>query len=113
MTQVSDVPGGEPGYSVVWPLGRLETQPTWLAPRPSDLANKRVALIWDHVFRGDDMFEIFREEVSARHPGMTFVDHKVFGNTHGSVAEEHDALGNLGERLRAHEIDAAIVGVGA
>lgn len=113
MVQVSDGFKGEPGFSVVWPLGQLETQPTSLAPRPPDLANKRVALIWDHVFRGDDMFEIFKEEVRTRHPGMTFVDHHVFGNTHGSVAEEHDALGYLGERLRAHEIDAAIVGVGA
>jgi hypothetical protein len=72
-----------------------------------------VALIWDHVFRGDDMFEIFREEVSARYPGMSFVDHQVFGNTHGSAAEEHDAVEHLGDRLREHEIDAAIVGVGA
>lgn len=113
MMKPDDATPPEPEFSVLWPLGRLRTPPSSLAPRPADLSGTRVALVWDHVFRGDDMFDIFREVVSARYPGMSFVDHEVFGNTHGSAAEEHDALEHLGERLREHEIDAAVVGVGA
>jgi hypothetical protein len=104
----------EPRYDVVWPLARRGGQgPTDLAPRPTDLAGKRVAFVWDHVFKGDLMFARFAEAAAARYAGMEFVDHPAFGNVHGTTAEEHDAVEKLPERLAAHRIDAAVVGVGA
>lgn len=104
----------EPRYEVLWPLARhMGAAPTDLAPRFADLAGKRIAFVWDHVFKGDLMFARFTEAAAARYPGMSFVDHPEFGNIHGTTAEEHDAVEKLPERLRAHRIDAAVVGVGA
>lgn len=104
----------EPRFEVLWPLGRRGgLAPTELAPRPSGLAGKRVAFVWDHVFKGDLMFERFSRTAARNYTGMEFVDHPVFGNIHGTTAEEHDAVAKLPERLREHRIDAAVVGVGA
>ena len=104
----------EPRYEVLWPLGpHAGAAPTDLAPRPADLAGKRVAFVWDHVFKGDLMFDRFITAANATYAGMEFVDHPEFGNIHGTTAEEHDAVEKLPARLLAHRIDAAVVGVGA
>ena len=103
----------EPHFDVVWPLGQHVTRPGELASRPPDLVGKRVGLVWDHVFRGDDVFETFKEVAAARFDGMTFVGHEEFGNVHGSIAEEHEAIEGLPERLRTLQVDAVVVGVGA
>ncbi|HEY7591539.1 MAG TPA: hypothetical protein VH969_00170 [Actinophytocola sp.] len=101
-------------YEVLWPLGRRGGLPPGeLAPRPADLTGKRVAFVWDHVFSGDRMFARFEAVASKRFAGMSFVPHPEFGNVHGTTAEEHDAVEKLPERLREHDIDVAVVGVGA
>lgn len=104
----------EPHYEVLWPLGRRgDLPPCDLARRPAALTGKKVAFVWDHVFNGDLMFGRFERAARARFEGMAFVDHPEFGNIHGTTAEEHDAVARLPERLREHEIDVAVVGVGA
>lgn len=103
----------DPEQGVVWPLGRLRTLPSSLAPRLSDLDARRIALVWDHVFRGDDMFAVFADEVARHHPDAGFVGHEPFGNVHGNAEEEHEAIAHLVERLRANKVDAVVVGVGA
>jgi hypothetical protein len=104
----------EPTYEVLWPLGRRGGLPPGdLARRPADLTGKRVAFVWDHVFKGDLMFARFERAARERFEGMGFVNHPEFGNIHGTTAEEHDAVARLPERLREHEIDVAVVGVGA
>lgn len=104
----------EPRYEVLWPLGKhVGAAPTDLAPRPTDLTGKRIAFVWDHVFKGDLMFTRFIKAATEKYAGMDFVDHPEFGNIHGTTTEEHDAVAKLPERLRQHRIDAAIVGVGA
>jgi hypothetical protein len=104
----------EPRYEVVWPQGQVVTSaPRPIAPRLTGFDRKRVALVWDHVFRGDEMFEVFAEVVRSRWEAVTFIPHERFGNVHGSVTEEHEAIALLPDRLRELEVDAAIVGVGA
>lgn len=103
----------EPRFDIVWPLGPKVTQPLRLAERYADLAGKRVGLVWDHVFRGDDFFQAFIDATQDRYEGMSYVDHPEFGNIHGSITEEHEAIERLPERLAALEIDAVVVGVGA
>ncbi|HEY0447686.1 MAG TPA: hypothetical protein VGD70_01065 [Actinophytocola sp.] len=104
----------EPHYEVLWPLGRRGGLPAGdLAPRPTDLTGKRVAFVWDHVFKGDLMFARFEQAARERFAGTEFVPHPEFGNIHGTTTEEHDAVARLPQRLRQHEIDAAVVGVGA
>lgn len=105
---------GEPRFEVVWPQGTVASAPPIaLAPRLPDLSGKRLALVWDHVFRGDEMFAAFQDVVRARYADVSFVAHEAFGNVHGSIAEEHEAIERLPDRLRELEVDAAVVGVGA
>jgi hypothetical protein len=104
----------EPVYEVVSPLGRRAVaEQTPLAPRLADLDGRTVAFVWDHVFKGDVMFERFMRAASARYPAVRFVGHEAFGNIHGTAKEEEEAVDLLPERLRTHEVDAAVVGVGA
>jgi hypothetical protein len=99
---------GEPRYSVVRPVGRWAAEPVRMnAAR----AGRRVGLVWDHVFRGDEMFGIIEAELRGRDPGLTFVGYEAFGDIHGRDAAS--VVAALPSRLRAEEVDAVIVGVGA
>jgi hypothetical protein len=101
-------------YEVLWPLGPKGGLPASdLAARLTDLTGKNVAFVWDHVFKGDLMFGRFEQAANERFSGVSCVPHPEFGNIHGSTSEEHDAVEKLPARLRAHRIDAAVVGVGA
>jgi hypothetical protein len=100
-------------YGVVHPLGRLRVQQREASERLNDLSGKTIAFIWDYLFKGDQMFSILQEHLAARYPGVRFVGPEVFGNVHGSAAEERQSLAALPSRLRAHKVDAAVVAVGA
>lgn len=113
MTNTTAHTHSEPRYGVVWPLGHRATQSAPLAPRLDTLDGKTIAFVWNHVFKGDAMFRIFEHAIRERYRDVTFVDHPVFGNIHGTAAEEHEAVELLPERLAEKGVDAAIVGVGA
>ena len=98
----------EPQYSVVHPTGRWAAEPI---PMHSASRARKVGFVWDHVFRGDEMFRIVEQELRSRDPGLTFVPHQAFGDIHGRDAVH--SVASLPSRLRAEEVDAVIVGVGA
>jgi hypothetical protein len=101
----------EPLYEVVWPLGPRVTGAGRLRPRLDSLDGKTIALIWDYLFRGDEMFDLIVPELEARHPGVRFVGYEAFGNIHGPrELEENDAIPG---RLIEHEADAAILAIAA
>jgi hypothetical protein len=96
---------------VVAPDGRRGGLPeAALAPRLADLEGRTIAFVWDHIFRGDEMFDVFVQEASSR---FRAVGHAEFGNIHGTADEEQRAIEELPEQLRAHRVDAVVVGVGA
>jgi hypothetical protein len=97
----------EPHYSVVRPVGRWAATPV---QAPATVP-RRIGFVWDHVFRGDEMFAIAQEELSARDPRLAFVPYQAFGDIHGRAAAH--AAASLPARLRAEEVDAVIVVVGA
>ena len=101
----------EPEFDVVWPVGARPTASSAAAARLSDLNGRKVAFVWDYIFRGDEMFELIKADLRRRFPSVEFVDHAAFGNIHG--AHELEELEALPERLAEHEVDAAVVGVGA
>ena len=98
----------EPQYSVVRPVGRWAAEPI---PMHAASIPRRVGFVWDHVFRGDEIFTIAEEELRARAPDLAFVGYQAFGDIHGRDAAQ--AVASLPSRLRAEEVDAVIVGVGA
>ncbi len=103
----------EPRYDGLWPLGHRATEQATLSPRLDSLDCKRVGFVWNHVFKGDRMFRVFEEVIRDRYENVVFVDHRTFGNIHGTAAEEHEAVELLPQRLQELEVDAVIVGVGA
>ncbi|MFV0294934.1 MAG: hypothetical protein ACK5JT_02305 [Hyphomicrobiaceae bacterium] len=97
-------------YAVVWPRSArtVETKP--LAPRLSSLEGKRVAFLWDYLFRGDEIWPTLKAALADRFPGMSFIDWDTFGSTHGD--EEHQVLADLPGKLKELKVDAVVSGMG-
>jgi hypothetical protein len=97
-------------YDVLWPRAPRTAPVGKLAARPASLEGRKVAFLWDYLFRGDEIFPILEDELRKAHPGVTFVGYQEFGTTHGEG--EHELLASLGKRLEALEVDAVISGMG-
>ncbi len=97
-------------YEAYWPLAprRRELRP--LAPRLTTLAGKKIALLWDYLFRGDEVFALIEQELKARFPEVSFVGWSEFGNTHGN--DEHKVIAALPAHLKELAVDAMISGMG-
>lgn len=97
-------------YEALWPRSPRQTKVKPLAPRLDTLEGKTVAQVWDHVFRGDEVFASLEEGLRARYPGVKFVSWREFGNTHGG--EEREVVASLPEKFREMGVDAVISGMG-
>lgn len=97
-------------FAVLWPGGPLAVPAVPPAPRPASLDGKTVAFVWDDMFRGDEIFPIIAEAIAATADDVRFVGHEAFGSTFGG--DEHAVLAALPDRLREHEVDAVVSGVG-
>lgn len=103
-------PSTEPMYEVVWPKSPMGVQARRAAPRLDDLAGRRIGFLWDHLFRGDELFPVLAKELVQRYPSIEIVDHPEFGNTHG--ADENEMIAALPGELRARHVDAVVSGMG-
>lgn len=102
-------PGSE--YEVVSPEGaafRIAAKPRETLV---DLNDATIVELWDDRFYGNEIFAVVREELKARYPGVTFVEHSVFGNIHGS--DEDAKMAHLATFLESHGCSAVISAVGA
>jgi hypothetical protein len=97
-------------YAVVWPRSAKAVEIKPLAKRLDAMDGKTIAFLWDDLFRGDEIWPILKQELSGRHAGVTFVDHDVFGSTHGD--DEHRVLAELPEKIKSMKIDAVVSGMG-
>lgn len=100
----------EPTYDVVWPKSPRGVQSRQLADRLDTLDGKRIAFLWDHVFRGDEIFPVLEAALSERHPSIDIVGYEIFGNTHG--ADEKQMVAGLAAGLAQRHIDAVVSGMG-
>lgn len=100
----------EPMYDVVWPKSALEVQARSLADRLDGLAGKRVAFLWDYVFRGDELFPVLADQLTALAPDIEILDYDVFGNTHGG--DEREMVAALPAVLHERGVDAVVSGIG-
>ncbi|UFM64063.1 hypothetical protein LOS78_00850 [Paracoccus sp. MA] len=97
-------------YEVVWPRSRQFQDGTRLARRLETLEGKTIAQLWDWIFKGDKMFEVWERELKKRYPGINFVSWREFGEIHGH--NERKVLEELPEKFARFGVDAALVGVG-
>jgi hypothetical protein len=100
---------GDGHYEVVWPRSERTTGVQPLAPRLASLDGKKVAQLWDYLFRGDEVFDHLEEGLKARYPTAQFVSWKEFGNVHGE--DENQILADLPKRLKDMGVDAVICGM--
>lgn len=97
-------------YDVVWPRGKSTEAVNQLAKRLDTLEGKVVAELWDWIFKGDVMFDVFEKELAKQYPGIKFISWREFGEIHG--ANEHAVLESLPQKLKELNVDAVICGVG-
>jgi hypothetical protein len=109
MSANRQVPASQTNERVLWPRGRKTAEVVSLAPRLHTLEGKTIGQLWDDLFRGDEIFPMLEEALSARFPGVTFVGYKVFGSTHGR--DEQRVITELPARLRQLGVDAIISGM--
>ncbi len=103
--------GSDGNFEVVWPLAKSTGKVVRMNPRFKDRSAKRLGFIWDHMFRGDEMFELVQAGFAEHYPGSSFAPHGAFGNIHGH--DEPAVLAALPARLREEQVDAVVVAVGA
>ena len=97
-------------YEVVWPRSPRGVQQRRRATRVDTLAGKRVAFLWDYLFRGDELFPVLADELRSRYPDVEIVDFVEFGNLHGT--DEKQRVGRLPDDLRTRGVDAVVSGMG-
>jgi hypothetical protein len=98
-------------FEAYWPRAAARGKARPLAPRPASLEGKRVAFLWDFLFRGDDICEIVEEELRKRFSGISFLGWKEIGNIHGG--DERQIVAALPARLKAAGVDAVVTSVAA
>ncbi len=103
-------PASEPAYEVVWPRSPRGVQRRRRADRLDSLEHKRVAFLWDYLFRGDELFPVLAKELTNRFAGVEIVNYDEFGNLHG--ADEKERVGRLPSDLQRRHIDAVVSGMG-
>ena len=97
-------------YEVYWPRTPRQARLKSLAPRLATLAGKKIAFLWDYLFRGDEVFNLLEAELKTRFPGVSFVNWAEFGNTHGN--EERAVVASLPKRFKELGVDAAVSAMG-
>jgi hypothetical protein len=100
----------QPMYEVVWPRSPRGVQRQRSARRLDTLDGKRVAFLWDYLFRGDELFPVLERELRSRFEGIEVVGYEIFGNLHG--ADEKERVGRLPDDLRDRGADAVVSGMG-
>ena len=96
-------------YEVFWPGGPSAVNTISSAPR-ADLTGKRIGILWDYMFRGEEIFPILEKSISERYENVEFIGYENFGSTFGG--DEHAVLAALPKRLKNLKIDAVISGIG-
>jgi hypothetical protein len=97
-------------YEVVWPRGERNTGVSALASRHASLAGRKIALMWDYIFKGDVVMNEIAAGLKERFPGVEFVHWDEIGNIHGP--KEREIVTGLGAKLKAMKVDAALSGMG-
>lgn len=97
-------------FAALWPGGESAVAAIAPAPRPGSLDGKRIAFLWDYVFRGEEIFPALQRGLDEAFKNPSFVSYEAFGSTFGG--HEHQVLEALPARLREFEVDLVVSGIG-
>ena len=101
-------PTPSPDYEALWPGGASAVPLVPPAPRPDSLSGKRIAFLWDSMFRGEEIFPALQAHIRSQFDDVEFISYEEFGSTFGG--SEHAVLEALPERLQTLKVDAVISG---
>ena len=97
-------------FEALWPRAPRQVKVKGLASRLRTLEGKRVAQLWDYVFRGDEVFAALEEGLKTRFPNVSWVGFEEFGSTHGR--NEREIVAAIPGKLKALGVDAVVSGMG-
>jgi len=100
----------EPTYDVVWPGSSRGIQRHRHADRLGTLAGKRVAFLWDYLFRGDELFPVLERLLTEHFDDIEVLGYDELGNIHGG--DEAEVIDRLPDALRSRGVDAVVSGMG-
>ncbi len=97
-------------FAVLSPSGPMGVPQAPAAPRPESMEGRKIALVWNHVFRGDEIFPVVEDALRERFGGVEFVGYDTFGSIMGGGEEE--VLEALPGKLAALSVDGVLTGIG-
>jgi hypothetical protein len=100
----------EPSYRTLWPLGRSTQRGIRAQAGLEKLSGVRIALVWDHLFKGDVILRAIAHRLGAQAADIEFIDHTHFV---GDFGDDYSVFDTFREQLAQAAADAAIVAVGA
>ena len=100
----------EPSYATLWPLGRSAQRGRRAQAGLEGFSGARIALVWDHLFKGDEILRAFEERLGAQFADIEFIDHTHFV---GDFGDDYSGFDTLRTQLAHAKADAAVVAVGA
>lgn len=100
----------EPSYATLWPLGRSTQRGRRAQAGLEGFSGARIALVWDHLFKGDEILRAFEERLGAQFADVEFIDHTHFV---GDFGDDYSGFDALRTQLAHAKADAAVVAVGA
>lgn len=97
-------------YEALWPGGPIGVPVVSPAERPPTLHGKKVAFLWDYMFRGEEIFPAIQSGLETAFDNVSVVGYDTFGSVFGG--DEEAVLAALPDRLRDLGVDAVVCGMG-
>jgi len=97
-------------YLALSPLGAQARRATHATEGLSSLNGTTIGQLWNHMFRGDEVFGMAREGLRHQFPTLRFLDHREFGNIHGP--DEVQVISALPRLLKEKGCSGVISGIG-
>ena len=97
-------------YEALWPGGQIGVPVSASAGRPATLRDRKVAFLWDYMFRGEEVFPAIQSGLEDRFGSVSVIGYETFGSVFGG--DEEAVLASLPDRLRDLGADAVVCGIG-
>ena len=99
---------------VISPVGLPGTQNKGIAPRLESLEGMTIGEVYNHHFKGDQMFALYRELLKQRFPGVRIIPYTELPASFvgGDAATHRRVAGEVAALAKAKGCDALITGNG-
>ena len=97
-------------FAALSPSGAMGVPQAPAAPRSAELAGRKIALVWNHVFRGNEIFPVIEDALKSQFADVEFVGYDAFGSIMGG--DEEDVLEALPGKLAELKVDGVLTGIG-